>query len=32
MDTFRARVFLLGCAVVVLLVATGIVISFPKEI
>jgi hypothetical protein len=32
MDTFRARVFLLGCAVVVFLVASGIVLSFPKEI
>jgi hypothetical protein len=32
MDTFRARVFLLACAVIVFLVATGIVFSFPKEI
>jgi hypothetical protein len=32
MDTFRARAFLLACAVIVFLVAAGIVISFPKEI
>jgi hypothetical protein len=32
MDTFRARVSLLGCAATILIVATVVVVSFPIEI